>query len=245
MYAYHRFEFNNGLDILSNYTVLQESLGITFNSVEILQQALVHRSYLNENPNPALASNERLEFLGDAVLGFVVAEDLYQRLPHSSEGELTNLRSALVRGETLGRIALSLGLQDYLFLGKGEDDSGGRSRIRNLSCALEAVIGAVLVDKGFDPARDFVLRIMQGEYERLLGNEFKIDYKSRLQQMIQSERKITPSYRTINEEGPAHAKVFTVEVVAGEETLGQGSGTNKRAAEMEAARFAIENLEEE
>lgn len=225
---------------MTNLSILQISLGISFSDVTILQQALIHRSYLNETSDPTLTSNERLEFLGDAVLGFIVADDLYQRFPEYSEGQLTNLRSALVRGETLGEIALSLGLPDYLFLGKGENDSGGRYRTKNLSCALEAVIGAVLIDQGFDVAREFVLRILKAELEHLIENEFEIDYKSRLQQLVQSERKITPVYRIIHEEGPAHAKVFTTEVVAGGEVLGQGIGRSKRSAEMEAARNALE-----
>lgn len=230
--------------ILADLTALQNALGVNFSDLSLLQNALIHRSYLNENPDPTLTSNERLEFLGDAVLGFVVADDLYKRFMESSEGELTNLRSALVRGDTLSRIAMDLGLHDYLYLGKGEDDSGGRRRVRNLACALEAVIGAVLIDQGFDGAREFVLNILNSEIERLVEDEYKIDYKSRLQQMIQSVRKITPAYRTIDEEGPAHAKVFTVEVLAGGETLGRGCGKSKRAAEMEAARDAIEGLRE-
>ncbi len=230
--------------ILADLSALQTTLGVNFKDISVLQNALIHRSYLNENPDLALTSNERLEFLGDAVLGFVVAEDLYIRFAESSEGELTNLRSALVRGDTLSRVATELGLQDYLYLGKGEDDSGGRYRVRNLACALEAVIGAVLIDQGFDGAREFILNVLNGEIEQLVEDEFKIDYKSRLQQIIQSAQKITPVYRTIDEEGPAHAKVFTVEVLAGGETLGRGCGKSKRAAEMEAARDAIEGLRE-
>ncbi|MFC1847784.1 ribonuclease III [Chloroflexota bacterium] len=217
-------------------------LGISFRDISILQQSLVHRSYLNENPDPNLASNERLEFLGDAVLGYVVAEEIYHRFPDMSEGELTTLRSALVRGETLGRVAMTLGLGEYIYLGHGEEESGGRSRPRNLSCALEAVMGAVLVDQGLEPARDFILRILGTELERAIEDKLVADYKSRLQQIIQSERKITPVYRTVEEMGPDHAKVFTVVVLAGNSILGRGSGRSKRAAEMEAAREALETL---
>jgi ribonuclease-3 len=227
---------------LSDVAALQAILGVTFRDLSLLQQSLIHRSYLNENPDPALTSNERLEFLGDAVLGFVVAEELYAQFPESSEGELTNLRSALVRGETLGRVALSLHLEDYLYLGRGEDESGGRRRPRNLSCALEAVIGAVLVDQGFDEAREFILRILDSELNRLTGDEVKSDYKSRLQQIIQSEQKVTPVYRKVDEVGPAHAKTFTVEVLAGGTILGQGRGRSKRVAEMEAAREALDSM---
>jgi ribonuclease-3 len=221
---------------------LQAILGINFKDESLLQQALVHRSYLNENPALHLVSNERLEFLGDAVLGFVVADELYSRSPDFSEGELTKLRAALVRGETLSRIALSLQLGDYLYLGRGEEESGGRSRPRNLSCALEAVIGAVFLDQGFDIARSFILKLLGSEFDGVVEDKFTDDYKSRLQQVIQSERKITPVYRTVEEVGPDHAKVFTVEVLAGETVLGRGSGRSKRAAEMDAAREALQGL---
>ena len=223
---------------------LQSILGVSFSDPSVLQQALVHRSYLNEIPASPTASNERLEFLGDAVLGFVVAEEIFRRFPDLSEGELTKLRSALVRGETLSAIALSLRLGDYLYLGRGEEESGGRQRPRNLSCALEAVIGAVLVDRGLDAARGFILMVLGDELERAIEDKLVADYKSRLQQIIQSERRVTPVYRTVEEVGPDHAKVFTVEVMAGSATLGQGAGRSKRAAEMEAAREALETLTE-
>ena len=223
-----------------NHGALQGILGIQFKDESLLQQALVHRSYLNENPALHLVSNERLEFLGDAVLGFVVADELYSRFPDFSEGELTKLRAALVRGETLSRIASSLQLGDYLYLGRGEEESGGRSRPRNLSCTLEAVIGAVFLDQGFDIARSFILKLLDSEFEGVVEDKFTDDYKSRLQQIIQSERKITPVYRTVEEVGPDHAKVFTVEVLAGDTVLGRGSGRSKRAAEMDAAREALQ-----
>ena len=228
--------------ILSDLGALQAIFGIHFKNESLLRQALVHRSYLNENPALHLVSNERLEFLGDAVLGFVVASELYSRFPDFSEGELTKLRSALVRGETLSRIALSLQLGDYLYLGRGEEDSGGRSRSRNLSCTLEAVIGAVFLDQGLDVAKGFIMKLLGSELDGVVEDKFTDDYKSRLQQIIQSERKITPIYRTIEEIGPDHAKVFTVEVLAGDTILGQGCGRSKRSAEMDAARHALQGL---
>ena len=221
---------------------LQTILGVNFKDESLLQQALVHRSYLNENAELRLTSNERLEFLGDAVLGFVVASELYDRFPDLSEGDLTNLRATLVRGETLGQIALSLELGEYLYLGRGEEDSGGRTRLRNLSCALEAVIGAVFVDQGFDVTRSFILNLLGDKIPLAAEDKSQVDYKSRLQHIIQSEQKITPGYRTIEEVGPDHAKVFTVEVLAGDSVLGQGSGRSKRAAEMDAARQALQKL---
>ena len=221
---------------------LQVNLGINFKDFSLLQQALVHRSYLNENPSSNLASNERLEFLGDAVLGFVVANELYARFPELPEGELTKLRSALVRGETLGRIALFLNLGSYLYLGHGEEESGGRYRPRNLSCALEAVIGAVFLDQGLDVTTEFILNLLKGKLERITEDKSISDYKSRLQQLIQADHRVTPVYRTIAEFGPDHAKVFTVEVLVGELVIGRGHGRSKRAAEMDAARNALQTF---
>jgi ribonuclease-3 len=238
----HAAEFTSGSVALNDLAGLQAVLNVSFNDQSVLQQALVHRSYINESPDSPVASNERLEFLGDAVLGFVVAEEIFRRFPDLAEGELTKLRSALVRGETLSRIALSLGLGDYLYLGRGEEESGGRRRPRNLSCALEAVIGAVLVDRGLDAARGFILGVLREDLERAIEDKLVADFKSRLQQVIQSQRKMTPVYRTVEEMGPDHAKVFTVEVMAGDAVLGRGTGRSKRAAEMEAAREALEVL---
>ncbi len=227
---------------MSSLDTLQASLSVSFNDPSVLQQALVHRSYLNENPGSNLSSNERLEFLGDAVLGFVVASELFSRFPGLSEGELTKLRSALVRGETLSRIALQLNLGSYLYLGRGEEESGGRYRPRNLSCALEAVIGAVFVDQGLDVARSLILRLLRGKLERITEDKSISDYKSRLQQIIQADHRVTPVYRTVAEFGPDHAKVFTVEVLVGGLVIGRGRGRSKRAAEMDAARNALESL---
>lgn len=242
LYSYHKFDFVLDSADLRDINGLQSALGIGFRDISNLQLSLVHRSYLNENPDLNMTSNERLEFLGDAVLGFVVADEIYRRFPDLSEGELTKLRSALVRGETLSRIAMSMKLGEYLYLGRGEEDSGGRNRPRNLSCALEAVIGAVLVDQGLEETKDFIMRLIGGDLEQAIEDKLVADFKSRLQQTIQFERKITPVYRTIEENGPDHAKVFTVEVRAGDSILGKGTGRSKRAAEMEAAREALESL---
>ncbi|MCL0059144.1 ribonuclease III [Dehalococcoidia bacterium] len=231
---------------------LQNILGVAFEDVTHLQQSLVHRSYLNESEalsetsdDHPLSSNERLEFLGDALLGHVVAERLYCEFPDFSEGDLTKVRSALVRTETLARIARSLNLGDYLFLGKGEAESGGRRRQRNLACALEAVIGAILVDQGFNVAREFVLRILGKELERATAEKLEKDPKSRLQEVVQAEQRLTPVYRTDNVTGPDHDRIFVVDVFAGETFLGRGSGKSKRAAEQEAAVAALKTLEGE
>ncbi|MFP3975670.1 MAG: ribonuclease III [Dehalococcoidia bacterium] len=221
---------------------VQSIIGVTFTDVTYLEQSLMHRSYLNEN-NSTLASNERLEFLGDALLGFVIAEELYSRFPELPEGDLTKLRSLLVRTETLARVAGTLNMGDYLYLGKGEDESGGRHRQRNLAGTLEAVIGAVFIDQGFEVAKDFILRILKDELEQITTGKIEDDPKSRLQEVIQSKQQLTPVYRVVDIEGPEHGKIFTVEVFAGETLLGQGNGKGRRIAEREAARDALDNLE--
>lgn len=221
---------------------LQELLGVSFNNPELLHQALVHRSYLNENPGFCLPSNERLEFLGDALLGLVVAERLYEGFPEFQEGRLTKLRSALVRTDTLARIARSLRLGDYLLLGKGEAETGGRHKKRNLAAAFEAVIGAVTVDQGFESARQVVLRVMESELKPALDQETERDPKSRLQEVIQARREPPPTYRIVDAAGPDHARTFTVEVLAGDAILGCGVGSSKRKAEQEAARAALAEM---
>ena len=226
---------------MADIASLQATIGVYFRDPSLLEQSLVHRSYLNENPDLSLLSNERLEFLGDAVLGFVIAEEIYHRFPDLAEGEMTKLRSALVRGDTLDRVARSLGLGQSLYLGHGEEESGGRSRTRNVSCALEAVIGAILVDRGLEAARGFIMSILGGELEREIQDKLAADYKSKLQQVIQSKLKITPVYRTVEETGPDHARVFIMEVLAGDSVLGRGQGRSKQAAEMAAAREALES----
>jgi ribonuclease-3 len=230
---------------LTELATLQSTLGITFRDPLLLQQALTHRSYLNENPDFPSPSNERLEFLGDALLGFIVAEKLHSDLPHLWEGALTVLRAALVCNETLARIASSFHLGDYLNLGRGEEMSGGRHRQSNLSSALEAVIGAVFVDQGLPAAKEFVLRLLNGMVVKIIEEksveESIKDYKSKLQELVQAEQQTTPVYRIVEEKGPAHDKVFTVEVVVGDAVLGRGSGKGKRVAEQHAAQAALES----
>lgn len=227
---------------MTDFATLQHLLAVNFSDSSLLQQALVHRSYLNENPDFPLSSNERLEFVGDSLLGFVIAQKLYREFPDLSEGEMTRLRAALVRMETLARLASSLELGDYLYLGRGEEAGGGRTRQSTLACALEAVVGAVLVDQGFAGAEEFVLRLFQGEFHRAIEEMAAGDYKSRLQEIVQAKQRLTPVYRTIKEEGPDHAKEFTVEVIVGDSVVGVGRGRSKQLAEMEAARTALEGL---
>jgi len=234
--------FKEGNLVLVDLAALQQILGVSFNDVSLLEQALVHSSYINENPGFAPAANERLEFLGDAVLGLVVAERLYQDSPHLAEGEMTRLRATLVRRDTLARIAGGIGLGSYLYLGKGEEAGGGRYKPANLGAALEAVIAAIFLDHGSSNVRDFILGLLDIELQRVVSHGTGVDYKSELQELIQAREQKTPTYHVIETTGPDHDKEFTVEVRLGEAILGRGSGKNKKAAESEAAHSALQQI---
>ena len=227
---------------MADLAALQQTLGVSFNDASLLEQALVHSSYINENPSFAPASNERLEFLGDAVLGLVVAEKLYQDYPHLTEGEMTKLRAVLVRRETLARMARGIGLGDYLYLGKGEEVSGGQHKPANLAAVLEAIVAAIFLDRGPSIVKEFILRLLDIELQRVVSQGTGVDYKSELQELIQAREQQTPTYYLMETTGPDHDKRFTVEVRLGAAVLGRGSGKNKKAAESEAARSALEQL---
>jgi ribonuclease-3 len=227
---------------LPDLDAAQDRLGVRFKDPSILLEALVHRSYNNEFPDAALPDNERLEFLGDAALGLVVARWLYGRFPTGREGQLTEIRAALVKRETLARVAAEFELGHFLMLGRGEESSGGRNREQNLARAFEAVVGAVLLDQGFTAATAFIRRALKRELESLGEEPMTIDVKSRLQQIVQARWQRPPSYKTVGADGPDHAKVFTVEVLMGKEVLGVGRGRSKQQAEKEAALHAVETL---
>ena len=232
--------FRKWVAALVKLATLQQVLGVHFKDSSLLEQALVHSSYINENPGAALTSNERLEFLGDAVLGMIFAQKLYHYFPNATEGEMTKLRSALVRRNTLSSIAKTIGLSDYLYLGKGEELSGGRHKPTNLAGALEAVIAAIFLDQGWNITTDFILRLFDMELKKLDRQGTGVDYKSQLQQLIQSNQQETPVYQIIEATGPAHDRMFTAEVRVSDTVLGRGSGKSKKLAETEAARSALE-----
>lgn len=227
---------------MANLAALQETMGVSFNDLSLLEQAVVHSSYINENPDFVPVSNERLEFLGDAILGFIIAEKLYQDFPDITEGEMTKLRAALVRRDSLVHVAEAIGLGDYLYLGKGEEAGAGRHKPANLAGAMEAVIAAVFLDQGLAIARDFVLNLLNEELLKIISQDTAVDYKSQLQELIQSRQQLAPAYRLVEATGPDHAKMFTIEVVVGDTVLGSGSGRSKKLAETEAARSALERL---
>jgi len=224
---------------LVEVATLLEMLKISFNDLSLLEQAMVHSSYLNENPSYVPFSNERLEFLGDAILGFIVAEKLYQDFPDLTEGEMTRLRSVLVRRDTLARLARDVRLGDYLYLGKGEEASGGRHKSANLVGAMEAMVAAVFLDQGLTITRELVIKLFDEELQKVIRQGAEVDYKSQLQELIQSRYQSTPDYRLIEATGPDHDKRFTVEVMLGDTVLGRGSGKSKKMAETEAARSAL------
>ncbi len=221
--------------------LLEQQLGGKALPPALMKQALTHASYLNESDATA-PSNERLEFLGDALLGMVIAQILFQRYPASGEGELTRMRAEVVRGSTLARVATRLELGDRMILGRGEEAAGGRRRDRNLAGTLEAIIGAVYEAHGYRATRAFILRLLKPELLQIGRDGAQIDAKSSLQHLVQARWHEPPNYVTVQEEISGTQRRFTVEVRAGNATLGRGEGTSKREAQQLAAREAIARL---
>ncbi len=221
---------------------LEQKLGIVFRDKSLLQRALTHRSYLNEHPEFLLEDNERLEFLGDAVLDFVTGEYLYHRFPELREGPLTSMRSVLVRRNTLARFARQCDLGRHLLMGHGEAESGGRNRPATLCAAFEALVGALYLDQGLGSVQLLLEPLIVPEITRTLEDRLDRDPKSHLQELAQARMHRTPRYATVAESGPDHAKEFTVEVTIGGQVYGQGQGPSKQLAAQAAARAALERL---
>lgn len=224
---------------MKDLTELEKKLGVEFEDKELLKQSLTHRSYLNENPDFDLNHNERLEFLGDAVLELAVTEDLFKEYSEP-EGELTNWRSALVNSEMLARVSEKLEIEDYLLLSRGEKKDRGRGRRYILGNALEAVIGAIYLDKGYKVVKKFVEENFLTHLPRILEEGLYKDAKSLFQEEAQDRLNITPTYEALSEEGPDHNKKFTVGVCLDDELVAKGGGFSKQAAQEEAARKALE-----
>ncbi len=221
---------------------LQKILGLVFKNPALVEVALVHSSYVNENPSWTAGNNERLEFLGDAVLDFVIAEKIYQDFPDMNEGDLTRLRASLVCGETLARIARNIWLGSYLIMGKGEEATGGRNKIPNLAGAFEALIAAVYLDLGMNTVRELIIRLYTEEWKNLTSHGVNIDYKSKLQEIAQAKFQEIPVYRLVSETGPDHNKQFNVEVIINSRVMGSGAGKSKKIAEMAAAKQALQSF---
>jgi ribonuclease-3 len=220
---------------------LAERIGLRFSDYRLLGRALTHRSYLNEHPE-ALEDNERLEFLGDAVLDFLVGAWLYNHFPEMTEGELTRLRSALVRTEQLAEFSTQIGLGNSMRLGRGEADSGGRQRLALLCATFEALIGALYIDSGISVVEDFIEPFLEGVADQILASGATQDPKSCLQEWAQANGNGAPTYRTVSATGPDHAKIFEVEVYINGNKMGLGKGNSKQSAAKMAAREAMSVL---
>lgn len=226
-----------------NLEDFEKRINVNFKSKDLLTQVFVHRSYLNENPSFKLDHNERLEFLGDAVLELVVTENLYKNLPNP-EGELTNLRSALVRGQTLSDIAGQLGINEYLFLSRGEKKSEGKARQLILANAFEALIGGIYLDQGYGAVKVFIEKNVMPRLTAVISQKTYLDPKSHLQELAQADMSITPTYRLLSASGPDHAKNFIIGCFLDENKIGEGNGSSKQIAESTAAADALSNWEE-
>lgn len=213
----------------------------TFKNKDLYKNALIHRSYLNESKEK-LESNERLEFLGDSILSFVVSQFLYKKYPNFDEGKLTNLRSLLVNTRNLAQVSDEIGLGKHLYLSKGEEESGGRKNQSLLADALEALIGALFLDQGLSAVNAFIEEVVLPREEEFIANDLLKDPKSLLQEKVQAYKKSSPIYDVVKEEGPAHAKTFTIGVFVNKELIGEGQGRSKQIAEENAAIKALEKL---
>ncbi len=222
---------------------LQKRLGVTFQNDSLLKQALVHRSYLNEHPDFKIGHNERLEFLGDAVLEIIVTEYLYLNFVDTPEGDLTNWRASLVNAKMLYEVAAELDVEACLYLSKGESkDKNKKSRQFILANAIEAIIGAIYLDQGIEVAKVFVLTKVVSKLDDILKNQSYLDPKSRFQEKSQEEKGITPHYEILDEVGPDHAKIFTVGLYLEEEMIASGKGSSKQEAQVEAAANGLKKM---
>jgi ribonuclease-3 len=227
---------------LTSIDKLQSTTGIQFNNPATLEQALTHSSYINENPAGNAGDNERMEFLGDALLNLFVAEQLYRDFPDLPEGKLTEIRVSLIRQDKLAEKALQLELGNHLLLGKGEDTSGGREKRNNLADAYEALTAAIYLDQGFERARSFVLSGFAVDIQAVKAGKQSPNFKAMLQELTQAEFKTLPEYEIIESTGPDHDKLFCVSVSLADVLLAIGSGKTRKTAESEAARNAYAKL---
>jgi ribonuclease-3 len=230
------------INIKSQLKALEKKLGINFKNILLLEEALTHRSYLNEQKNLTHFSNERLEFLGDSILSLIASSFLFQRNRRAQEGELTSLRSQLVRSETLARAAQKISLGDFLLLSRGEGKNG-RENPTLLSDAYEALIGAIYLDQGFEKTKSFVTKTLLSDLRRIIAETELLDIKGKLQMILQEKAKVTPTYKLIRQKGPDHAKRFLVGVYIGKKLLGEGEGESLKKASQEAAANALKKME--
>jgi len=225
---------------MSNLAKLEAAIGVTFQNKDLFQQALTHRSYLNEHPDFKTGHNERLEFLGDAVLEIIVTEYLFVNFPHTPEGDLTNWRASLVNAKMLYQVADKLGVENYLLLSKGEaKDKNTKARQYILANSIEAIIGSIYLDQGLETAKGFIVKNIVSQLDEILKNQTYLDPKSKFQEVAQEKEGVTPVYKTIKEEGPDHEKLFTVGLYLGEELIAEGDGLSKQEAQVKAAEAGL------
>jgi len=221
---------------------LERKIGLNFKNKDLLKTAFTHRSYLNEHPDEKLPHNERLEFLGDSVLGFIISTYLYNKYPNHPEGDLTNFRSSIVNARILSKVAKDLGLGEFLFLSRGEESTGGRQRQYILANTYEALLGAIHLDQGLTESSRFVDKTLLPNLQEIIKKKLYKDYKSLLQELLQAKFNVTPSYKLISERGPDHSKIFEIGVYMKEKLLAAGSGNSKQTSEQAAAKNALENI---
>ncbi len=227
---------------MKNIARLEKILGVKFKDENILTQALTHRSYINENPDFHLSHNERLEFLGDAVLELIVTDYLFMEYPEKAEGELTSWRAALVNAKMLSMLGKEIGLQDFLLLSKGESKETGKSRDYIVANAFEALVGAIYLDIGYKKTETFISKFLLPKLPSIIKGELFRDAKSTLQEVAQEKEGITPSYRVLKEWGPDHAKQFIVGVFLRDRKIGEGEGSSKQEAEVQAAQDGLKTI---
>ena len=226
--------------MIKDFSPLEDSLGIQFENRDLLTQAFIHRSYLNEKPNFSLGHNERLEFLGDAVLELVVTEDLFEKYPDKPEGEMTNWRAALVNSKMLSGVAKELGFDDFIILSQGEQRERGKARQYILADAMESFIGALYLDRGYESCQKFIKEYIMARLPHIIEAGLYRDAKSSFQEKSQEKVSITPNYKTLKETGPDHRKQFTIGVYLGKNLIAKGVGSSKQEAEEEAAKNALD-----
>jgi ribonuclease III len=229
---------NNKINL--DFSKFEEIAGIIFKDKNLLREAFTHRSYLNENRNFEYSHNERLEFLGDAVLELVVTEYLYEKYPDNNEGELTAYRASLVNAVILSEVAQKISVNDFLLLSKGESKDTGKARQYILANAMESIIGATYLDQGYEAAKYFIAKNLFYLIEKIVEEKTWIDAKSKFQEKAQEKESLTPMYKSLKEEGPDHDKEFTIGVYLDETLIAEGSGKSKQEAEQEAAKKALE-----
>jgi ribonuclease-3 len=222
---------------------LERIVGLQFKNRSLIKQAVVHRSYLNEHPDADTSHNERLEFLGDAVLEIIVTEYLFHKFPDTPEGDLTNWRASLVNAKMLAKVAQELKIEEFLYLSKGEaKDKDSKARQYILANAIEAIIGAMYLDQGTEPAKKFIDDNILAKLQFILSNELYLDPKSKFQERAQEQYKVTPHYKILSETGPDHAKTFEVGVYLSDELIAKGKGSSKQEAQVDAAAKAVKKL---